>query len=107
MCVHMEALMCEAICVFVCVCYTAGKGRLMFALEDCMTIFFLIPVRIVGIICNLTTAACQKATNRPYGYVRFTALIMLPTFFIGLRHITCCNFTVCCHYRQPSTLKPT
>lgn len=25
-----------------------------------------IPVRIVGIICNLTTAGCQEAANRTY-----------------------------------------
>lgn len=48
-------------------------------LEDCMTSF--IPVRIAGIICNLTTAACQKATNGQYVNVWFTALVMLPAFF--------------------------
>ena len=80
-CVHKHALMCEAIymCVHVFVLCTAGRGvagsgRLMFVLEDSMTI----PVRISGIICNLTTAGCRKATNRPYGYVWFTAVIMLP-----------------------------
>lgn len=57
------------ICVFMCVCCLLQRREqgLMFALEDCMTSF--IPVRIAGIICNLTTASCQKATNRPYGYV--------------------------------------
>lgn len=56
----------------------AEKER--FVLKDCMTSF--IPAKIAGIICYLTTAGCQKATNKPYGYVWLTALIMLPTLFI-------------------------
>lgn len=58
------------VCVFSCV-RAAGEGRLVFALEDCVTSF--IPVRTAGIICNLTSAGCQKATNKPYGYVCFPA----------------------------------
>lgn len=85
-CVHKCALMCEAIymCVHAFMLCTAGKGvagsgRLMFVLEDSMNSF--IPVRIAGKICNLTTAGCQKATNRPFGYVWSTAHIMLPVYF--------------------------
>ncbi len=64
----------------------AGNGRLMFVLEDCVTSF--IPVRIAGIICNLTTAGCQKATNRPYGCVWFTALVVLPVLvFLSIKGI--------------------
>lgn len=77
---------CEAIymCVHVFVLCTAGRGvarsgRLMFVLEDSMTSF--IPVRISGIICNLTTVGFWKTSNRPYGYVWFTAGIMLPVYF--------------------------
>lgn len=52
----------------------------MFALEDGMSSF--IPVRTAGIICNSTTAGCQKDINGPYGYVWFTSLVMLSAFFI-------------------------
>lgn len=50
-----KAIVCVATA---CVC-AAGEGRLVFALEDSVTSF--IPVRIAGIICNLTTAGCQRA----------------------------------------------
>lgn len=83
-CTRVKMLIMFKLYVNVFVICTAEKGAArsgpqMFMHGDCVTSF--IPVRIVGIICNLTTAGCQKATNGTYEYVWFTALVMLSVLY--------------------------
>lgn len=95
--------------VWACVCACASVGEERLLLKDCITGF--IPARAAGIICNWTTAGCQKATNKPYGYVWLTALRMLwvVIFFYRLSQITCRCFAVSPPplHKQPNMLKPT
>lgn len=68
----------------------AGTARLTLVHEDGVMSF--IPVRIPGIICNSTTAACHRDTNGPYVFVWFAAFVIHHGVFFFFHYLSNIKF---------------